>query len=301
MPLTAALASAQLAEVTTVAQLRALIAQVDIAATGTVTVFYSGAMPDGGRAIDVARDLASQAASVRIIDNTEAAQFLNLDVNLALRAKLDALVGGDPSLPGTASNRFLYGTYDASGTRVSADGIWDEVSGRFAEATVGEVRVIAHRAGSDRIFAATELPALLRSGGVTSIEGVPVSELKAVEAASGSGEAFKRVRLASEWSLAASGVTSASPLAFLDSTLLDQQTFLESHPDAYGRLDDYYAGRQANALSAADAADRRTTVKAMLRIAEGTELSGQPHPQSTGHAWCDCRPRVCGKRRQYCP
>jgi hypothetical protein len=115
MALTAAEANALLANVTTADELRALIAQVDISASGSTTVLYSGGVPGGEAAIDVVRSMWDQGADVRIIDNTEAAKFLDYDGNPTLADKLEQIFDSHPADRGAAANRFLFGTYDAAG------------------------------------------------------------------------------------------------------------------------------------------------------------------------------------------
>lgn len=71
----------------TAATLRTLVSQLDITSTGSVTVLYSGALENGVSAGDLARGIASQD-NVRILDNTEAAKFLDLGQNTNLRSAL---------------------------------------------------------------------------------------------------------------------------------------------------------------------------------------------------------------------
>ncbi len=170
MPITAAQATALLANVTTPEQLRALIAQIDISDSGTTTLFFSGTLPNGGTARAVVQELALQDSNVRTLIETESARFLDLDENRALRDVLRELIGGDPMVPGSASFNFLNGTSDANGTRLAADGVWDDVSRRFAAETTGAVRVVVDRAtDARRVFGATELPALLRNAGIADL------------------------------------------------------------------------------------------------------------------------------------
>ena len=49
-------------------------------------------------------------------------------------------------------------------------GPWADASARFADATRGEVKVIASGAASDRVFALTELPHILTNPELTTIE-----------------------------------------------------------------------------------------------------------------------------------
>ncbi len=280
MPLTAAQASNLLADVSTPEQLRALIAQIDIFDSGTTTVFFSGELPNGGTARAVAEELARQDPNVRILNETEAARFLDLRTNSALRARMEVLIGGDPTVPGTSSYNFLNGTSDANGTR-TPDGIWDDVSRRFAAETTGDVRIVVDRAtDASRVFGAAELPELLRNTAITSIEGIPLSELRNVQTlhgANGLDAVFSRVRSVSEFNIAAGGLTATAlpggQIAvhvgeFLDPRLLDTQAYFINHPEAHARIDGYLSS-----LSPTERTERATITQALRTTAEGTHLS----------------------------
>lgn len=174
MPLNAADANAQLASITTLEQLRDLVNQPDITA-GSTTLLYSGGMPGGGDSNSAAKALALAQPGLRVIDDTQAAKFLDVfsaTANTALINRCVELGFGNPKTPGTPANQFLFGTVDGHGNRVP-NGAWGSVSGRFAAATSGEVRVLAYGADATRVFCATELKVLLANGAVTSIEGIP--------------------------------------------------------------------------------------------------------------------------------
>ncbi|UZR28845.1 calcium-binding protein [Methylococcus mesophilus] len=55
--------------------------------------------------------------------------------------------------------------------------MWDDASRRFAEAATGDVRTLTPFAASDRVFAQTELKALLDNPNVTHIDGIPKADL----------------------------------------------------------------------------------------------------------------------------
>ncbi|MCW9079600.1 MAG: hypothetical protein OQK74_10575, partial [Gammaproteobacteria bacterium] len=162
--------------ISSVEELRDLISQIDITASGSVTVFYSGDAPDGQNFGDLARDLATDQSDLRIIDHTQIADFLDVDTNTELKAALERIVGGNPLEAGTPSHQFMNGIEDANGKRI-ANGIWDDVSERFAQETVGEVRVLTSPKKEFGVFALSELPALLDNPGVTTIDGLPREQL----------------------------------------------------------------------------------------------------------------------------
>ena len=280
MSITAAPANAQLVGITTLEELRALISQLDISSAGTTTVLYSGGVPGGGGARDAALAIAAQDSTVRIIDSTEAAKFLDWENNDLLRQKLVQLFGSNPDR-GTPANAFLFGTYDASGVRITADGAWDGVSARFVAEAGGEVRVIGPSASASGVFGATELKALLQNNAVTSVEGIPLSELKAVEAkygASGVAEVFNRVKLASETHIVYGGL-SATRLAdgqvsvhlgdYLSPQLLDTPAYLRDHPEAHARMSAY-----GQSFTPAEREARKALAQTLLSVGEGVHLSG---------------------------
>ena len=66
--------------------------------------------------------------------------------------KLQELFEENPSVRGTSAFNFLNGDIAPDGQRIP-NGIWDEVSRRFATEAVGEVRVLAAMDRPDGVFA----------------------------------------------------------------------------------------------------------------------------------------------------
>lgn len=157
--------------------LRELISALDVSASGSVTVLYSGTVNDVS-ATDIALGLKNDP-SVRVIDKTEAAKFLDLDRNTALADALRELFGGNPKLPGTPANAFLFGATE-NGVRVP-NGAWDVVSGKFVDATTGPVKILTETYREESVFKQTELPKLLaklQSGtDITEISGISRAKL----------------------------------------------------------------------------------------------------------------------------
>ena len=65
------------------------------------------------------------------------------------------------------------------------EGPWADASQRFADATVGPVTTITPNADASRVFAQTELPALLNNTNITEVDGIPMDEIKAIETSKG--------------------------------------------------------------------------------------------------------------------
>jgi Ca2+-binding RTX toxin-like protein len=280
MPFTLEEANAELDNVHTPEQLRALISQISVSADGTTTILFSGTLANGQHTLDVVKQLTNENPSVRSITKTAAAHFLDDTPdsgNLPFQDKLDELFGADWRTQGSVGNRFLYGTY-VDGVRVTADGVWDDVSGRFAAATVGEVRVIGPRANASGVLGATELRAMLQGTSVTSIEGIPLAELKAVEAKYGPNgltEVFNRVRLSSELSIVLSGFNASTEPGggamvaagdYFNAEISNPATYLQSHPEAHARWQAHW-----NGLSEAERSARRTLVASILTVGEGLQ------------------------------
>jgi hypothetical protein len=216
-------AIAQLANVTNADQLRDLITQINISTNGSITVLYSGRLPDGTTgAGDVAQGLATHSNDVRLLDNTASGKFLAtaFDKTSLLFDKLQTLVGGDATTPGTLANQFLFGEKAADGSRIP-NGAWDVASRRFAENATGDVRtIIGFTNNPESVFVRTELPALLKNPAVTHIEGIPIAEVEEVFLKNGGNlvspqelgnlaaqqSVLKRVQYASELNMAMTGM-----------------------------------------------------------------------------------------------
>jgi hypothetical protein len=182
MSLTAAAANELLHDDITVDELRALMAQLDVSTHGSTTVLYSGMLNDTVEATDVIMEMKKDS-SLRILNNTEAFKFLDvLDKdsdthNAKLYETLYRIFGDDPGgwQNNSTSNQFIFGT--KSGVLRSPDGVFDIVSANFAKEAVGDVVALVPKAGADKVFASSELPALLENANVASINGIPRDDL----------------------------------------------------------------------------------------------------------------------------
>jgi hypothetical protein len=84
----------------------------------------------------------------------------------------------------------LYGKFNP--LRNEADQYWTEASQRFAKGASGDVTAFVRGASPDRVFAQTELPALLSNPNVSSINGMPTQLLRTMEA-NEAGSAFRAI------------------------------------------------------------------------------------------------------------
>ncbi len=106
MSLTAEQANALLGSITTQEQLRDLINQLDIHSSGSITVLYSGYTANGVSNSQILQGMLHNGDTIRVIDTTEAARFLNVDPttpnwNKPLYQKLEQIIGGNPNEWGT--------------------------------------------------------------------------------------------------------------------------------------------------------------------------------------------------------
>lgn len=199
MSLTYEKAKVRLEKVKTEKQLLQIIEKLDIHASGSVTVLYSGIAAveyyDSGKKISagsIAQSILDNGDDVRIIDNTEAAKFLDVNRNTALLDALERIFGDNPFTHGSKSNRFLYGGLDEQNRVVK--GAWDVVSARFVDATEGAVVTITGGADQNRVFGRTEIPHILDNQKITTVDGIPQQQLVQLTA----DEAFRAVRAVSE-------------------------------------------------------------------------------------------------------
>ncbi|MCL1553161.1 peptidoglycan-binding protein [Xanthomonas nasturtii] len=163
--------------------LRTLAAQVDANAPGRVTVLYSGPAAKGIWSTDVIAAMVEMGEDVRVINGSEAAKFLeSKDFYSALAdvydIDVDQLIDGTHRGPST---EWLYHP---------TQGPWADASGRFADATVGEVHAIVGDAQPSRVFGEIEVPRILANPNVTSIEGLPREALAGVKDRLGQQAAF---------------------------------------------------------------------------------------------------------------
>jgi|JI8StandDraft_1071087.scaffolds.fasta_scaffold00666_3 hypothetical protein len=167
--------------------LRALARQVSVESPGQVTVLYSGRVADRVSAWNIVKAMEEAGEDVRLIDRTEINSFLNSReftraAAVAHGVTVDDMRRGDPIAK--AANDWLYHP---------TDGPWADASARFADATRGEVKVIASGAAPDRVFAQTELPRILANPEVTTIEGIPRETLAARQSTHGTQAAFEMI------------------------------------------------------------------------------------------------------------
>ena len=147
-------------------KLGALVEQVEAASPGRVTVLYSGRVGTTLSTEDVVKELDASVRDLRIINNSQAAQFLTSDDFLSAAARLDGVPLDDFTKSGYRSptTDWLYNP---------TDGPWADVSGRFADGARGDVRVVLPNAVPSRVFGATELRRILANEQVTTREGLP--------------------------------------------------------------------------------------------------------------------------------
>ncbi len=167
--------------------LRSLAARVDADAPGKLTVLYSGPTTKDVWSSDVIKAMTASGEDVRVIDNSQAAKFLQSEDFYHAVAKTYSLTDFRPLAEGTYRGPATDWLYDAK------TGPWADASARFVDATRGEVRVIASDARPDRVFGAVELPRALANPNITTIEDVPRELLAAREATHGTQAAFEMV------------------------------------------------------------------------------------------------------------
>lgn len=199
MSLTKAQANARLSKINTADELRKLISEIDTKGDGHTTLLWSGyAAPsgrttsDGIHSLEVSSSLRKTNTNLRTIATTEAAKFLELErssreFNQALSDKLKAIFNGDD----TQINAFLYGPSTGNPRVRTAKGVWDDVSDSFVKQAKGDVRLIVGGAGLDKVFAQTEIHALLANPNIRSVEGVPIEGLRDLAKASGVGKVLQ--------------------------------------------------------------------------------------------------------------
>jgi Ca2+-binding RTX toxin-like protein len=246
MSITAETANELLSGIDTAEKLRDLISQLDVTGSGDVTVLYSG-----GDSWEIVSTLVDQGENIRIVDRTEAADFLDIDTNDALLEKLDDIFpGSDPEERGSAANRFLFGDAEyENGERVPGtrqpNAAWDIVSQNFVEATSGEVRTLLDGSAYDGTFAQVEVPALLNNNSITRVEGIPLNELVDLNS---HASVFVNLQTISDSNVLLSGMQGnyvasnyvVSVGDYLNPELLNTNLYLIEHPDKLQLLVDYY-------------------------------------------------------------
>uniref|UniRef100_UPI00260E04F4 hypothetical protein n=1 Tax=Seonamhaeicola sp. TaxID=1912245 RepID=UPI00260E04F4 len=168
----------QAGEIFSIEQLRELADSLSVemaGAEGKTSVFYSGDIKPGqlnGEAWRVLDDLPD--GQYRVLNNPDVVQLLRSDeFRIALTNSVKSFTSPDQVVEKV--NEIFNGSV-VNGKRIP-DGLWDDASQRFAEAASGDVRVIAPYGKSETVFAQTELPTLLNNEKVTTIDGIPRSQL----------------------------------------------------------------------------------------------------------------------------
>lgn len=124
---------------------------------GKVTILYSGSVGDLSSNAPV-KAMSSQGDNIRIIDNTEAAKFLESDpfklsAAKALNVQIESFV-----VRGSDLNKFFS---DAT------TGAWAQTSTRFAADASGNVLTISPLSDGTRVMASDEIPAIFANSKVT--------------------------------------------------------------------------------------------------------------------------------------
>lgn len=185
MGLTKAQAIERLDKVATADELRQLIRELDTTGTGTTTLLWSGIAGEHDISVhtpvlaqEIASSIQKSDPNIRTVGTTEAGKFLDLDMNSQhfnkhLEDTLKRIFQDEKKI-----QDFLNGVKDPkTGKRISR-GVWDDVSEKFTKEAKGNVRLLVGGAGWDRVFAQTELRALLDNPAVQNIEGLPIEKLR---------------------------------------------------------------------------------------------------------------------------
>ena len=132
------------------ADLLNLVKQVSVEAEGAVTVLYSGKV-DGVGSGDIIKAMLANGEDVRVLDESAAGTFLK---SAQFRAKVAEAFGitliefNSDGYSGPATNWLNDAT----------NGPWADASKRFAEASSGDIRVIAGEGNPARIFCRDRTP-----------------------------------------------------------------------------------------------------------------------------------------------
>jgi hypothetical protein len=159
--------------------LKDLLARQSIQVEGKtgMTLFYSGGLQTDGngstvplsakgtQAWQIAESIGENNSQIITIGQTDAYALLDS------QEFKDSLRLSDP----INFNRIINGITE-NGIRTEP-GLWDITSQRIAASAVGEVRTLTPFSLSDKVFAQTELPALLANDKVASIDGIARTDL----------------------------------------------------------------------------------------------------------------------------
>ena len=121
-----------------------------------------------------AADYSGSNSNVNVLNETDVGSYLESDlVNEALRQRATAEGLFDPDARGGVGAF----TDEAWAAQSSPDAMWGEASARYAQGLSGDV-VYAGTLSPNGVFATIELPALLQNADITSINGIPVNDLR---------------------------------------------------------------------------------------------------------------------------
>jgi len=149
--------------------LRSSLASMSTTVNGTTSaILYSGNLGVDSSAI-YANNIANADSSVAILNKTDAFNLLDGTV---FKEVLESSVGT------MQFNNLINGSTDAvTGNRVP-DSLWDDISREFTQNINGDVRTVTPNADAQRVFAQTELPALLDNPNVTTINGIEKQKIR---------------------------------------------------------------------------------------------------------------------------
>ena len=154
-----------------------MIRKLGTKSEGETTVLYSSA--------NEAAEIATKSPNIRIINKTEAFEFLmEIDKNENFSEAWEKLYGYAPNTKNyTSREGILLGgldsEYDKSDKLVKpkTEGAWDIVSRNFVQTAKGEtVIILGDDAKMQRVFFRTELPELLKNKNITKINGMNKAE-----------------------------------------------------------------------------------------------------------------------------
>lgn len=161
-----------------------------MSAPGDTTLLYAGNV-NGIYTGDLAQELYAHDSSVRILNNTDACNFIDIGSDgpnnnprmqdalvriFRLESIEDLYVDVDEGTQ-TEVNKFLYGENISGEPDRINNGAWDIISENFAQGAQGQVRTLTAYSRDSGVFAMTELEALLDNPGVTEIDGIPKEQL----------------------------------------------------------------------------------------------------------------------------
>ena len=192
---------------------------------GSVTLLYSGDI-NGIKSDKYIDQLIRNGEDIRVIDKTQVGQFLAKDGIF----KSAWLAAG-----GTEADLFHGST-----------GPWAKASARFVADTVGDVRLLGFNASPTSVFVNTELKAVLAENTrITSIEGIPIAELKTLSYE----DALNKVKASSlnhaeisGFKVVATGgaLQSVSMGDFLKAEVLNVSQYSEAHPEVAERIKKFW-------------------------------------------------------------